>query len=80
MKIEEIVNDSETSLYSIDEIKVGISNIADQSTEYFGDMKDNVTVLPVMKGADSFCWCLIPQLSFNANIDYIHADSIPSIT
>ena len=43
MKIEEIVNDSEI-LYSSDEIKVGIANIADAINEYFGDMKDNVTV------------------------------------
>ena len=71
MKIEEIVNDSEI-LYSSDEIKVGIANIADAINEYFGDMKDNVTVLPVMKGAIPFAGCLIPQLSFNTNIDYIH--------
>ncbi len=71
MKIEEIINDSEI-LYSSDEIKVGIANIADAINEYFGDMKDNVTVLPVMKGAIPFAGCLIPQLSFNTNIDYIH--------
>ena len=71
MKIEEIVNDSEI-LYSSDEIKVGIANIADAINEYFGDMKDNITVLPVMKGAIPFAGCLIPQLSFNTNVDYIH--------
>ena len=34
MKIEGIVNDSEV-LYTSDEIKVGISNIADTINEYF---------------------------------------------
>ena len=45
MKIEGIVNDSEV-LYTSDEIKVGISNIADTINEYFRDIKDCVTVYP----------------------------------
>ena len=69
--MEDIVNDSEV-LYTSDEIKVGISNIADTINEYFRDIKDNVTVLPVMKGAIPFAGHLIPQLSFNTNIEYIH--------
>ena len=69
--MEEIVNDSEV-LYTSDEIKVSISNIADTINEYFRDIKDNVTVLPVMKGAIPFAGYLIPQLSFNTNIEYIH--------
>jgi len=68
MKIEGIVNDSEV-LYTSDEIKVGISNIADTINEYFRDIKDCVTILPVMKGAIPFAGYLIPQLSFNTNID-----------
>ena len=71
MKIEGIVNDSEV-LYTSDEIKVGISNIADTINEYFRDIKDSVTVLPVMKGAIPFAGYLIPQLSFNTIIEYIH--------
>ena len=71
MKIEGIVNDSE-ALYTSDEIKVGISNIADTINEYFRDIKDCVTVLPVMKGAIPFAGYLIPQLSFNTIIEYIH--------
>ena len=71
MKIEDIVNDSEV-LYTSDEIKVSISNIADTINEYFRDIKDNVTLLPVMKGAIPFAGYLIPQLSFNTNIEYIH--------
>ena len=71
MKIEAIVNDSEV-LYTSDEIKVGISNIADSINEYFRDIKDCVTVLPVMKGAIPFAGYLIPQLSFNTIIEYIH--------
>ena len=71
MKIEGIVNDSEV-LYTSDEIKVGISNIADTINEYFRDIKDCVTILPVMKGAIPFAGYLIPQLSFNTIIEYIH--------
>ena len=71
MKIESIVNDSEV-LYTSDEIKVVISNIADTINEYFKDIKDSVTILPVMKGAIPFAGYLIPQLSFNTNIEYIH--------
>ena len=71
MKIEGIVNDSEV-LYTSNEIKVGISNIADTINEYFRDIKDCVTILPVMKGAIPFAGYLIPQLSFNTNIEYIH--------
>ena len=71
MKIEGIVNDSKV-LYTSDEIKVGISNIADTINEYFRDIKDCVTVLPVMKGAIPFAGYLIPLLSFNTNIEYIH--------
>ena len=71
MKIEGIVNHSEV-LYTSDEIKVGISNIADSINEYFRDIKDCVTVLPVMKGAIPFAGYLIPQLSFNTIIEYIH--------
>tara|TARA_B100000768_G_scaffold35290_1_gene33890 strand:+ start:1602 stop:2147 length:546 start_codon:yes stop_codon:yes gene_type:complete len=71
MKIEDIINDSEI-LYSCDEIKASISNIADTINEYFKDAKDKVTVLPVMKGAIPFAGYLIPQLSFNTNIEYIH--------
>ena len=71
MKIEGILNDSEV-LYTTDEIKVVISNIADTINEYFRDIKDSVTVLPVMKGAIPFAGYLIPQLSFNTNIEYIH--------
>ena len=76
MKIEEIVNDSEI-LYSSDEIKVSIANIADAINEYFGDMKDNVTVLPVMKGAIPFAGYLIPQLSFNTNICLLYTSPSP---
>jgi hypoxanthine-guanine phosphoribosyltransferase len=68
MKIESIVNDSEV-LYTSDEIKVVISNIADTINEYFKDIKDSVTILPVMKGAIPFAGYLIPQLSFNTNIE-----------
>ena len=71
MKIEGIVNDSKV-LYTSDEIKVVISNIADTINEYFRDIKDCVTVLPVMKGAIPFAGYLIPQLSFNTIIEYIH--------
>ena len=71
MKIEGIVNNSEV-LYTSDEIKVGISNIADSINEYFRDIKDCVTILPVMKGAIPFAGYLIPKLSFNTNIEYIH--------
>ena len=71
MKIEGIVNNSKV-LYTSDEIKVGISNIADTINEYFRDIKDCVTVLPVMKGAIPFAGYLIPQLSFNTIIEYIH--------
>ena len=71
MKIESIVNDSEV-LYTSDEIKVVISNIADTINEYFKDIKDSVTILPVMKVAIPFAGYLIPQLSFNTNIEYIH--------
>ena len=71
MKIEGIVNDSEV-LYTSDEIKVVISNIADTINEYFRDIKDCVTILPVMKGAIPFAGYLIPQLSFNTIIEYIH--------
>jgi len=53
MKIEDIVNNSEV-LYSNDEIKLSISNIAGTINEYFRDKKDCVTVLPVMKGAIPF--------------------------
>ena len=53
MKIEEIVNDSEV-LYSSDEIKVGISNIADAINEYFGDIKD-CNCSTSNERSDSFC-------------------------
>jgi len=71
MKIEDIINDSEV-LYTSDEIKVGISNIADSINEYFIDVENSITVLPVMKGAIPFAGYLIPQLTFNTNIEYIH--------
>ena len=59
MKIEDISKDSEI-LYSYDEIKASISNIADAINEYFRDTKDKITVLPVMKGAIPFAGSLIP--------------------
>ena len=68
MTIKDIVKDSEI-LYSYDEIKISISNIADAINEYFKELSYSVTVLPVMKGAIPFAGYLIPQLSFNTNIE-----------
>ena len=71
MTIKDIVKDS-VILYSHDEIKISISNIADAINEYFKELSYSVTVLPVMKGAIPFAGYLIPQLSFNTNIEYVH--------
>jgi len=71
MKIDDIIKDSKI-LYSCDEIKVAISTIADEINEYFVEAENNITVLPVMKGALPFAGHLIPLLSFNTNIEYIH--------
>jgi len=50
MKIEDAVKNSKI-LYSYNEINNGISNIADACNEHFKKIKNNVTLLPVMKGA-----------------------------
>lgn len=72
MKIKEIVKDSEV-LYSFDEIKSAISNIADEINKNFEGVNDSVTVLPVMKGAIPFAGYLIPKLNFEVVIEYVHA-------
>ncbi len=53
-------------------LKLAFQILQMQINEYFRDIKDSVTVLPVMKGAIPFAGYLIPQLSFNTNIEYIH--------
>jgi len=71
MKIEDTVKNSKI-LYSYNEINNGISNIADACNEHFKKIKNNVTLLPVMKGVLPFAGHLIPKLLFNTDIEYIH--------
>tara|TARA_B100000035_G_C21007142_1_gene557831 strand:- start:436 stop:981 length:546 start_codon:yes stop_codon:yes gene_type:complete len=71
MKIEDVVNNSEI-LFSYNEIKKTISNIANKLNEQFKDLESEVVLLPIMKGAIPFAGHLIPKLTFDTNIEYIH--------
>jgi len=71
MKIKDVVNNSEI-LFSYDEIKKAISGIANKLNQQFKEIESEVVLLPIMKGAITFAGHLIPKLTFQTNIEYIH--------
>ena len=53
-------------------LKKAISDIANNLNEQFKELESEVVLLPIMKGAIRFAGHLIPMLTFETNIEYIH--------
>jgi hypoxanthine phosphoribosyltransferase len=65
------VNRQAECLFSLDDIEKALSLVANQVTRDLADTKP--VVLGVMRGALPMLGCLLPRLSFYAEVDYVHA-------
>jgi hypoxanthine phosphoribosyltransferase len=70
MNLDKLISES-SLLYSNVEINTAITDIANKCNSVLAD--EEVTILPVMKGALIFSGQLIPKLNFHCEVDYIHA-------